>query len=429
MKRYVTVIAITAICCDVIFAALEPQLKLVWEKEFSFEDDKSSCISKAWLNKQNVIEFAGFSFITKEPQSGCIYTGSIDHEGGITKKLIGKAPDYKFWAKMTSNSILAVYKYNGRLKMVGEFRPSRSKTTEPLKPLHEIKGVILYETPNFKPTDYGIRTTVTDSYVSDNGIYYCGINHPGGCVFKMDMYNKLRWLREIDYNQTCAVNDMSAVENEGIYIVGISGESESKFGLKSPADIFVRKYDFDGNFKGEYTFETGLGTFNFPVISAAKSGAAISYLDTEPVTSEKGNNQQTQQTCPGNGVKFTGEGMSLCQKITMLDTSLKHKWTARVTDTENAMIENKTVLGSNCVFGYTDIIGQKDSTILSVYSLEGNRICSEKINFIAATVEIFAITDSNNTQSCILLGKGIQTDKTEKTMTFTIKAARIELIE
>jgi hypothetical protein len=429
VKRNFIFITIIAMCCDITFAALQPQLKIVWERDFTFEDDKSSCIAKAWLNKQNAIEFAGFSFTAKDPLSGYIYTGSIDHAGEMTKNLIGKAPDYQFWTQMGRNSILAVYKYKDRLKMVGEFRPSRSKTTDPLKPLHKIKGVILYEPPNFKPADYGIRTTITDSYVSDEGVYYCGVNHPGGCVFKMDMYNKLRWLREINSHETCAVNDMAVVEGEGIYIVGITGESESKFGLKSPAQIFVRKYDFDGNFKGEYTFETGLGTFNFPVISAGKSGVAISYLDTESVISEKGKNEQPQQTSPEEQTGFIGEGLSLCQKIITLDTSLKHNWTNKAADADNGMIMHKTALGSGRVFAYTDIIGKKNSSMLSVYNFEGKKICSRLIGSKTNEPELFSITSGQGIQSCIIIGKGLNVDKTEKSVESVIKAARIDLIE
>lgn len=392
-----------------------------WEKDVVFEDGKSASIENIWVNNENEIEFVGVSYIDRKEPGRQMYTGKFSTDGLFSSKLIGKAPDFWYITGITTvlMNISAVYEDSrNRTHLYGNFRKP-SKRDQPPNPLHKINKVRIHETPNFNP-NYRDIIVLTKSIVLGKDIYYCGEKG----LFKTTYANRVLWLSQIKdckKNEIYIVIDMAIVEDQGIYTVGLFGESESKFGLKSPAGILVSKFDFNGRFIAEKTFQTGVGTFNFPKISASKSGVFIAYLNSDilKLPSLKKEKQQPFQGC---AIGATNKKKQYYQ-ITSLDSDLNIKWDEQIGNLNGAPPAFTMDSSDDYVFvSYIKSTSLQICTELVAYSFSGKEIARTEFDAYLLGAKLFAV-ESN---ACVLVGQMRHLGKTARVGAIKFKVAGID---
>ncbi len=392
-----------------------------WEKDVTFEEGKSVSVENIWANNENEIEFIGVSYADRKESGRQLYSGIFSSDGQFSSKLLGNAPDFWYVSNTPGmiRNISAVYEGSrNRTYLYGDFRES-SKKNQPQKPLHKIDKIRIYETPSFRYNS-GRSGSLTKSIVLDKNIYYCG----SAGLFKATYANRVLWLSQIKdckKNETFVVTDMAVIEGDGIYTVGLFGESESKFGLKSPANVLVSKFDFNGRFIGEKSFQTGVGTFNMPKISASKAGVFVAYLNSNiPKISTLGN--EKQQQAKGCAISSVNK-KKLYYRITSVDADLNVRWDKKIGDVNGAAPLFSIASTDDYVFvSHIKMSLSQVSEEIIAYSFDGEEIARTELATFLLSAKLFAV--ENN--ACVLAGQMHNMDKTTTAGAIKVKVAAVD---
>jgi len=368
-----------------------------WEKEIVFDGGKSVSLENVWAGINGEIEFVGVGYTDKKEKGRPMYVGRIGSGGEVVSRRVGVVPNHWYLRGMSIRlmNVTAVHETKpAELAMVGDFRKDK-KRNEPEQPLHEIENVKLYNTP-FKQAGYPYHDGLAGSIVIGENIYYCG----GGRVFCTTLDNEVRWhrsIKEVGKKQMYAVTGMAVVEGDGIYTVGLFGESESKFGLKSPVDILISKFGFDGKPIAEKSFQSGVGTFNFPKISATESGVVVAYIDLDET------NGQSNSAGASKKKKTS-------YRMAMLDVELKEKWNRRISEAKGMPMFEMTSDREHIFMAHPKDISGDLARKLKVYDLAGNEIAEAQVDTMMMTgqSQLFAVGDGG----CVLAGQVYKLDRT-----------------
>ncbi|MBW8034961.1 MAG: hypothetical protein FVQ79_04820 [Planctomycetes bacterium] len=392
-----------------------------WEKDVVFEDGKSVSIENIWTNNENEIEFAGVSYVDRKEPDRQIYSGKFSRDGKFISRHIGDAPDFWHLTGMVAviRNITAVYetKYSSMV-MVGNFREF-SERNQPPNPLHEIEKVTIYQTPDLS-SNYRTVVSLTKSIVLGKDIYYCGSKG----LFKTTKANKVLWfslIKDCKKNETYFVTDMAVVEGQGIYTVGLFGETESKFGLKSPAGIVVSKFDFNGRFIDEKIFQTGVGTFNFPKISTSNSGVFVAYMNSDITKIPSLENEKQQQ--PQGCAIGTSNKKNQYYQITSLDSDLNVKWDEQIGNLNGAPPTFTIDSSDDYVFiSYIKSTSSQICTELVAYSFSGKEIARMEFDAYLSGAKLFAV-ESN---ACVMVGQMHNIAKTTTVGAIKVKVTAVD---